>query len=115
VLELGCGLESELPAGTLPELFATQVARTPGAVAVAAAGAELTYAELAARAGGLARRLVELGVLPDRPVGLLVERSADLVVAELAVALAGGCTCRWTPEPRPTGCGSSWPDPARVC
>ncbi|QMU70592.1 non-ribosomal peptide synthase/polyketide synthase [Streptacidiphilus sp. P02-A3a] len=80
----------EIPRGMLPELFAAQVARTPGAVAVVADGVELTYAELDARANGLARRLVAHGVGAECGVAVLMERSADLVVALLAVVKAGG-------------------------
>jgi amino acid adenylation domain-containing protein len=50
----------------------------------------LTYGELRARAGALAGTLRELGVGPDVPVGLQVERSPELVVGALAVLLAGG-------------------------
>ncbi|SDO60984.1 non-ribosomal peptide synthetase [Lentzea jiangxiensis] len=74
---------------TIPGLFAEQVRRTPDALAVISGDAALTYAELDARANGLARELVELGVRPEDRVGLLVERSADLVVAELAIVKAG--------------------------
>ncbi|WP_157846668.1 non-ribosomal peptide synthetase, partial [Kitasatospora aureofaciens] len=78
-------------AGTLPQRFAAQVARTPHAVAVAAAdGVELTYAELDARANGLARRLAAEGVRAESAVAVLMDRSADLVVALLAVVKAGG-------------------------
>ncbi|MDH6108571.1 amino acid adenylation domain-containing protein [Kitasatospora sp. MAP12-15] len=80
----------EIPTGTLPELFAAQVARTPDAIAVVADGVELTYAELDARANGLARRLVAHGVCAERGVAVLMERSAELVVALLAVVKAGG-------------------------
>ncbi|MEV4053508.1 non-ribosomal peptide synthase/polyketide synthase [Amycolatopsis sp. NPDC049688] len=77
------------PAATVPEAFAEQVRRTPDAVAVT--GAEtLTYAELDARANRLARRLAELGARRDELVALLLGRSADVVVAELAVLKAGG-------------------------
>ncbi|MEU8928104.1 condensation domain-containing protein, partial [Kitasatospora sp. NPDC048545] len=77
--------------GTLPQRFAAQAARTPQAVAVAAAdGVELTYAELDARANGLARRLAAEGVRAESAVAVLMDRSADLVVALLAVATAGG-------------------------
>ncbi|MEV6875260.1 non-ribosomal peptide synthase/polyketide synthase [Amycolatopsis sp. NPDC051128] len=79
----------DLPAGTVPELFAEQVRRAPGAVAVT--GAEtLTYAELDARANRLAHRLIALGAGRDELVALLLRRSADVVVAELAVLKAGG-------------------------
>ncbi|HEX6367447.1 MAG TPA: amino acid adenylation domain-containing protein [Longimicrobium sp.] len=70
--------------------FAAQAARTPGAVAVAAADGTLTYARLAARAGALARRLRALGVGPDVPVAVCLERSALGVTALLAVLEAGG-------------------------
>ncbi|HEX6346256.1 amino acid adenylation domain-containing protein, partial [Umezawaea sp.] len=74
---------------TVPGLFAERARRTPDAPAVVADDAVLTYAELDARANRLAHRLLGLGVRAETPVGLLVERSAGLVVAELAVAKAG--------------------------
>ncbi|MCX4460730.1 amino acid adenylation domain-containing protein [Streptomyces sp. NBC_01728] len=79
-----------VPATTLSELFAAQVARAPGDVAVVHGAVELSYAELDARANGLARELVAQGVGPDVLVAVLMERSADLVVALLAVLKAGG-------------------------
>nr|DAB41478.1 TPA_exp: nonribosomal peptide synthetase [Streptomyces sp. CNB091] len=72
--------------------FLEQAARTPDAVAVTDRGADLTYRALADRAGRLARVLVERGVTAEAPVALLMERSTELVVATLAVALSGG-TC----------------------
>ncbi|MGH3906295.1 MAG: amino acid adenylation domain-containing protein, partial [Pseudonocardiaceae bacterium] len=80
----------EVPSGTVSSLFAEQVARSPQATAVASDGVELSYAELDARANQLAHRLVGLGVRPDDRVGVLVERSVELVVAVLAVVKAGG-------------------------
>ncbi|MFF7635318.1 amino acid adenylation domain-containing protein [Kitasatospora sp. NPDC008050] len=82
--------ETELPTGTLPGMFAAQVARTPDAVAVVAGSVVLTYGELDARAGALARRLAARGVGAETAVAVLMERSADLVVALLAVVKAGG-------------------------
>jgi amino acid adenylation domain-containing protein len=78
-----------MSAATLPELFETQVARTPDAVAVAFEGTELTYGELNARANRLARLLTERGVGPERLIGVMLERSINLVVTLLAVLKAG--------------------------
>ncbi|RSN41938.1 non-ribosomal peptide synthetase [Amycolatopsis sp. WAC 04197] len=74
----------------LPELFAARVRSAPDAVAVDGHGGQLTYAALADRAARLAARLVRLGVRAEDRVGLLLERSAELVVAELAIVMAGG-------------------------
>ena len=72
------------------ELVEGQVARTPHVVAVVDDGGEVTYAALNQRADAVARRLRRLGVKPNGLVGVCVERSADLVVALLAVLKAGG-------------------------
>ncbi|MFC5832157.1 amino acid adenylation domain-containing protein [Nonomuraea insulae] len=74
--------------GSVPERFAAQVARAPDAVAVEHGGRALTYAELDARSDRVAARL---NIEPETPVALLMERSPDLVVAQLAVLKAGGC------------------------
>lgn len=84
------GAERPAPAVTVSELFEAQAARSPDAIAVAAGDTTLTYAQLNARANRLARRLVKLGVRAETPVALLMERSADLLVALLAVMKAGG-------------------------
>jgi amino acid adenylation domain-containing protein len=70
--------------------FAAQVRRTPEAIAVSSGDIRLTYRELAERSGRLAYRLREMGVGPDVPVAVLMERSVDLVVAVLAVLRTGG-------------------------
>jgi amino acid adenylation domain-containing protein len=50
----------------------------------------VSYAELIARASRLASYLVFLGVGPDVPVALCLERSFDLITSALAVLMAGG-------------------------
>ncbi|MEV4091322.1 amino acid adenylation domain-containing protein [Streptosporangium saharense] len=79
-----------VPGGSLPELFAAQVARTPDAVALSQDDRTLTYAELDARAGRLARRLAAEGVTRETPVVLFLERSFEAVTAILGVLRAGG-------------------------
>jgi amino acid adenylation domain-containing protein len=75
---------------TLAELFEKQVERSPGAPALVFEGNSLTYRELNARANALAWLLRERGVGPDVPVGLGVERSAEMIVALLGIWKAGG-------------------------
>ncbi len=79
---------SERP--VLHELFAAQAERTPDRVAIASAGQQLTYAELDRQANRLARALARRGVGPDALVGLLCERSLELVVGLLGILKAGG-------------------------
>ncbi|MCK1795095.1 amino acid adenylation domain-containing protein [Streptomyces sp. XM4193] len=81
--------ESETHLGTLPELFTAQVERTPQATAVVAGDEELTYAELSARVNRLARELVVRGIGAEDRVLLVIPKSVDLVVAQLAVVTAG--------------------------
>ncbi|MEU3574687.1 amino acid adenylation domain-containing protein, partial [Kitasatospora sp. NPDC036755] len=96
--EWGRGPVCEVPGVTLVDLLAAQVGRSPDAVAVVAEGVELTYAQLDARVGELAGRLVGLGVGPESFVGVVVPRSLDLVVAVLAVVRAGGAYVPVDPE-----------------
>ncbi len=62
----------------------------PDAIALVAGAARLDYGTLDARANRLARHLGALGVGPDVPVGVALERSFARVVATLAVLKAGG-------------------------
>ncbi|CAN3130011.1 non-ribosomal peptide synthase/polyketide synthase [Mycobacterium sp. smrl_JER01] len=74
---------------SVPELFARQVARNPDGVALRCAGRSLTYRELDDTSNRLAHRLVGDGVRPGSCVALLTGRSADAVIAMLAVLKAG--------------------------
>ena len=77
------------PPVSVPVLFAAQVARTPAAVAVTFGGRSMTYRELDEAANRLAHLLAAQGVGPGECVALLVERSAEAIVAMLAVLKAG--------------------------
>jgi amino acid adenylation domain-containing protein len=74
----------------LHELIEAQAARMPDSPAVRFEGRQFTYGQLDRRANALARRLITLGVKPDAPVGLYVERSLDMVLGILAILKAGG-------------------------
>ncbi len=74
---------------SLQEAFRRQVRRTPSAVAVRCAGRGLTYGELDARANRLAHRLIAAGAGPERPVAMLMDRGADLVVGLTAILKTG--------------------------
>ncbi|WP_279629203.1 non-ribosomal peptide synthase/polyketide synthase [Amycolatopsis thailandensis] len=78
-----------VPERTLAGAFAEQVRKTPSATAVVFEDTELSYADLDDRAERLARRLRSLGAGPDGIVAVAVPRSAELMVALLAVLKAG--------------------------
>ena len=65
------------------------VARAPDAIAVQDGELRLTYLELASHACGLAAGLARRGIGQDDVVAVYADRSAELVVAELSVLLAG--------------------------
>uniref|UniRef100_UPI001C5E6209 non-ribosomal peptide synthetase n=1 Tax=Nonomuraea guangzhouensis TaxID=1291555 RepID=UPI001C5E6209 len=75
---------------TVADLFTAQVRRTPQALAVVAPGARLTYAELGTHVFQLARHLRGRGLRAEDVVAVSTPRSAELVVAVLAVMVAGG-------------------------
>jgi len=76
-------------ANSLGELFAQCAAESPESIAVVAGDDRLTYADLDARSARLARALVVAGVEAEDVVAVALPRSADLIVAMLAVARAG--------------------------
>ncbi|MEV7343455.1 amino acid adenylation domain-containing protein [Streptomyces sp. NPDC093544] len=81
--------DHDVPAATWPEMFAAQVRARPDAVALVFEDTRLTYGELDARANRLAHALVARGAGPERVVALAVPRSAELIVAEVAVLKSG--------------------------
>ncbi|HVT16282.1 MAG TPA: amino acid adenylation domain-containing protein [Thermoanaerobaculia bacterium] len=76
--------------GTTPELILGRAAERPQATALAWGEARLSYGELAARAGQVARHLRTLGVGPEVLVAIACERSPEMVIGLLGVWLAGG-------------------------
>ncbi len=74
---------------SIPALFAQQVARVPEALAISCAGKSLTYCQLDQMSNRLAHLLSAHGAGPGRRVALLLPRSADAIVAILAVLKTG--------------------------
>ena len=72
------------------ELFEEQVRNNPEATAVVCDHASLNYAELNCRANQLARHIRQIAVMPHARVAVCLERSIELVVAELAILKSGG-------------------------
>ncbi|WP_268624671.1 non-ribosomal peptide synthetase [Paenibacillus alvei] len=83
---------------TVHELFAEQVERTPEAVAVVSGSEQLSYRDLNRKANQLAWKLREYGVSAEQPVGIIVERTLDTVVAVMAVLKASGTFVPIDPE-----------------
>ncbi|MBI0376336.1 AMP-binding protein, partial [Streptomyces albiflaviniger] len=83
---------------TVPDAFAAQVRATPDAPALADEDTTLTFAELDARVVALAGQLLCLGVVAETAVAVCLPRSADSVVALLAVLRAGGVYVPLDPE-----------------
>ncbi|HEX7240343.1 MAG TPA: amino acid adenylation domain-containing protein, partial [Longimicrobiaceae bacterium] len=90
VLEAWNATPAAFPQACVHELFAEQAACTPNAIAIVSGNASLTYAELERRANRLAHHLRRRGVGPEARVAVCAERSAELVVALLAVLKSGG-------------------------
>ncbi|OBG81202.1 non-ribosomal peptide synthetase [Mycobacterium sp. E802] len=85
-------LAGPVPSSTpmsVPELFAVQVAGHPDAVAVSDDGRSLTYRDLDESANRLAHLLIGRGAGPGRNVAVFLERSAEAIVAMLAVLKTG--------------------------
>ena len=80
------------------ELFAERARHVPDNVAVAFENSRLTYAQLEARANQLAHHLQGLGVGPEVPVAICMERSLELVVGILGILKAGGAYVPLDPD-----------------
>ena len=74
----------------LNQLFEAQAARIPHQTAVLYEDEQITYAQLNARANRLAHHLRARGVGPEVLVGILMERSVEMIVAVLGILKAGG-------------------------
>ncbi len=77
-----------VPDSCLHELFEAQVERTPDAVAVIFEEQQLSYGELNRRANHIAHFLRRAGVGAESRVGVLMERSAEMLIGMLGILKA---------------------------
>lgn len=83
---------------TISQLFEEQVEKTPNNVAVVFGDQQLTYRELNERANSLANYLRNNGITRNDIVGIMVNRSLEMLVAILAVLKSGACYIPIDPE-----------------
>ncbi|WP_256757092.1 non-ribosomal peptide synthetase [Cohnella sp. WQ 127256] len=83
---------------TVHQLFEERVHLTPAQKAVVYENQCLTYQELNERANQLARTLRDEGVQPDQLVGIMVERSFEMLIGIIAILKAGGAYVPIDPE-----------------
>ncbi|OMB94560.1 hypothetical protein A5733_13725 [Mycobacterium sp. NS-7484] len=82
-------LVTPMQPASVPAVYARQVAKAPGALAVTFAGHSMTYRELDEASDRLAHELIEHGAGPGNCVAVLLERSDKAVVSILAVLKSG--------------------------
>jgi amino acid adenylation domain-containing protein len=83
---------------TIHQLFEEQVDRTSDNIALVFMDEQMTYSELNARANQVARALREKGVKADSIVGIMAERSFEMIVGILGILKAGGAYLPLDPE-----------------
>ncbi|MEV4254986.1 amino acid adenylation domain-containing protein, partial [Spirillospora sp. NPDC049652] len=79
----------ESAAVNIQQAVAAQARRNPGGVALVAKDLRVTYGELESRSNRIAHTLLRHGVRPGEPVGVLMDRGADLVPALLGTLKSG--------------------------
>ena len=83
---------------TIHQLFEEQAAKTPDSMAVVYKDKQLTYRELDEKSNQLARFLREKGVKSESIVGIMVERSIEMIVGILGILKAGGAYLSIDPQ-----------------
>ncbi|MEE8583966.1 MAG: amino acid adenylation domain-containing protein, partial [Acidobacteriota bacterium] len=74
---------------TIQAAFEDQVRQSPDSVAVALGSRQMSCQELNRKANQVARRVQSQGAAPDSPVGIMAERSLEMVAGLLGILKAG--------------------------
>ncbi|MBB5639445.1 amino acid adenylation domain-containing protein, partial [Pedobacter cryoconitis] len=91
LLELGTGAIPAYSANqTIVQLFEAQVLQSPDAVALVFEDQALSYQELDEQSDQLSLFLAGRGVVSGTVIGLLLERSPDMIIGILGILKAGG-------------------------
>ncbi|WP_257148234.1 non-ribosomal peptide synthetase, partial [Bacillus cereus] len=91
LVEVFSGRKEHYPRSkTIHEIFEDKAAEAPDQIAISMEKCLLTYKELNEQANQVARSLQKRGVARGHTVGLILERSAEMIVAILGVLKAGG-------------------------
>ncbi|MBJ3792176.1 AMP-binding protein, partial [Bacillus sp. OA1] len=83
---------------TIHRLFEEQVERTPNKVAVVFDKQQLTYKELNEKSNQIARILQNKGVQPDTIVGIMIERSLEMIIGIMGILKSGAAYLPIDPE-----------------
>lgn len=78
--------------------FEQQAERVPEAIGLQFEERRITYGELNARANKLANYLIASGIGPESFIGLMLERSPEMIVVLLAILKAGGAYVPFDPS-----------------
>lgn len=76
---------------TIVDIFEEQVEKSPDNIALKFEDQTMTYAELNEKSNQLAKRLREVGIVPEDRVALLAERSMEMIIGIFGIIKAGGC------------------------
>ncbi|NOV00603.1 non-ribosomal peptide synthetase [Paenibacillus planticolens] len=83
---------------TIQTLFEEQALQTPDHPALVFGNEKLTYRELNEKANRLAGTLIDKGIQADEVVGLMTDRSLEMIVGLLGILKAGGAYVPIDPE-----------------
>ncbi|WP_270166354.1 non-ribosomal peptide synthetase [Paenibacillus sp. SYP-B4298] len=88
----------DIPTATASQLFEEQAAHNPEKCAVQGNGHSWSYRELNEKANCIAHALLKRGVGPEVPVGIMLERTPELLAGVLGIMKAGGAYLPLDPQ-----------------